>query len=993
MIALTEDLLIDAGGWQVLREARSIQFAGRVSGAKYEPPTLQGLVRGGSTEYHSGLRIISPTEIENLCTCPDSRRRNVICAHSIAVALEIMRPASLPPDKSPAGRTVESAKIEPFISPNHVGPSVELFVILPPNFLSSWEKNSLTVVVETLVHGQRKPFGALDVGKFYLGEPNDARCAEAFLSLTDRKPATMALLDRDQASAFLTILTGHPGVSFGKSTKATISEEGIRPALKLEHLPDCSLRLSVAVDQKKLMISKQALWFLDGTVLSPVSTGLPPAYFSIFKNPVVIPGTAAGNFLVQELPILAGYFDCTGLDIPKLPAPEPAEPKPRLHLKLEGSLNFLAGNFVGSGDIGRLKRCGFVESKGEMVLKGERNILTFFAVDLPILQRDWRVEIGERFEHVTREIERIEAKMEVRGSGEQWFDLAYDVRTPGGESFSPAEISRLLEAGQSYVKRPNGKIAVFDQTLLDDFSQLLRDVHPEQRQTGIYRLDKCHAGVLEAFAEEAGTEIGGPGDWKRWSGNPRRLEQMEPVPLGSLEEVLRPYQKHGVQWMHFLAENRFGGILADEMGLGKTLQTLAFLLTRKGRGTSLIVCPSSLIFNWKAEAQRWTPELRVLVLEGAKRAGDFADIDGHDVVITSYPLLRVDVEAHRAFIYSVVVLDEAQQIKNPDSQIAQCASALRAVNRFVLTGTPVENSVRDIWSLMHFLMPNYLGTRGEFKGRYEFCQVGSSEQLRLRRRIQPFLLRRTKEVVASELPEKLEQVAWCELSGPQREIYTRLATSARQQLSELSSSADQKRSRMIMLTALLRLRQAACDCRLLGMDNFPSDDEYSAKMSMLMELIEEAVDGEHRVLVFSQFVTMLSLIRDRLDAAGTPYCYLDGQSKDRAQQVQKFQVGETPVFLISLKAGGTGLNLTAADTVIHFDPWWNPAVEAQATDRAHRIGQKKVVTSYKLIARGTVEEKILTLQAKKKSMIAATLESEHPIMDGLTMREIEILLE
>ena len=243
------------------------------------------------------------------------------------------------------------------------------------------------------------------------------------------------------------------------------------------------------------------------------------------------------------------------------------------------------------------------------------------------------------------------------------------------------------------------------------------------------------------------------------------------------------------------------------------------------------------------------------------------------------------------------------------------------------------------------------------------------------------------------MPEKLEQVVWCELAGPQREIYTKLAETTRRQLSELSGAADQKKSRMVMLTALLRLRQAACDARLLGMENPPEDAEASAKLDMLEELIQEAVDGGHRVLVFSQFVTMLGHIRSRLEAADITYCYLDGQSRDRAEQVQKFQAGQTPVFLISLKAGGTGLNLTAADTVIHFDPWWNPAVEAQATDRAHRIGQKKVVTSYKLIARGTVEEKILTLQAKKKSMIAATIESEQPMMDGLTLQEIQSLLE
>ena len=441
-----------------------------------------------------------------------------------------------------------------------------------------------------------------------------------------------------------------------------------------------------------------------------------------------------------------------------------------------------------------------------------------------------------------------------------------------------------------------------------------------------------------------------------------------------------------------LYENGINGILADEMGLGKTLQALAFLRTLSGQGPSLIVCPSSLIFNWQAEAARWTPELRVVALEGPQRLRDFDRIPATDIIITSYPLLRLDLEKHRTHTYAAIILDEAQNIKNPDSLNAQSACALLGKHHLALTGTPVENSPRDLWSIFQFLMPGYLGTRQEFKQRYETSSPGGPEQSRLRRRIAPFLLRRTKQQVAADLPEKLEQIAWCELTASQQEIYTQLTQTTRRQLSELASAKDQKKSRMLMLTALLRLRQAACDVRLLGMEHPPPDEEASAKLDRLLELLGEAMDEGHRVLVFSQFVTMLGHIRARLEAAGITYCYLDGSSQDRAQQVQDFQNGQAPVFLISLKAGGTGLTLTAADTVIHFDPWWNPAVEAQATDRAHRIGQRNIVTSYKLIARGTVEEKILALQNKKRAMIAATLESEQPMMEGLTLQEIESLL-
>jgi len=469
---------------------------------------------------------------------------------------------------------------------------------------------------------------------------------------------------------------------------------------------------------------------------------------------------------------------------------------------------------------------------------------------------------------------------------------------------------------------------------------------------------------------------------------------LTPPPLGSLEEVLRAYQKQGVAWLALLARQGAGGILADEMGLGKTLQALAWLRSLGGR--SLIVCPSSLVFNWQREAARFTPDLRVVAIEGTDRHKLFgAPLGEANLVITSYPLLRRDAERYRDVEFAAAILDEAQHIKNPESQNAQSAGAIRARHRFVLTGTPVENSVRDIWSLMHFLMPGYLGSQKDFKERFEKqieSEPGGSAHRRLIKRLRPFVLRRTKREVIEELPEKLEQIAFCELTEKQRQIYSELMSATRKQVAELAGGKDQNKSRMLMLTALLRLRQACCDVRLLGVEEAETA-AASAKVELLLELLGEAVDGGHRVLIFSQFVSMLTLLRDALTGAGIEFCYLDGQTKDRAAEVDRFQAGNTPAFLISLKAGGVGLNLTAADTVVHFDPWWNPAVEAQATDRAHRIGQQRVVTSYKLIARGTVEEKILALQQRKRAVIDATLESEQPLMEGLSMDEIAEMLE
>jgi SNF2 family DNA or RNA helicase len=368
------------------------------------------------------------------------------------------------------------------------------------------------------------------------------------------------------------------------------------------------------------------------------------------------------------------------------------------------------------------------------------------------------------------------------------------------------------------------------------------------------------------------------------------------------------------------------------------------------------------------------------------------------MVITSYALLRRDIEHYQGVEFAAVILDEAQHIKNPDSQNAQSAFSLKGQRRIALTGTPIENSLSDIWSLMNFLMPGYLGSRVEFRERFQqpiSSDPRGPQHQRLIRRLKPCILRRLKRDVVSELPNKIEHVAYCELTAHQRGIYYQLVDATRSQWAEWASAKNQGKARMLMLTALLRLRQACCDSRLLNLADAEDQRDTSGKLILLEELLNEALDGGHRVLVFSQFASMLRILRDTLNSLQIAHRYLDGQTKDRAREVDLFESGQFSVFLISLKAGGTGLNLTQADTVIHFDPWWNPAAEDQATDRAHRIGQKNVVNSYKLIARDTVEEKILRLQGRKRALIDATLTTPSEsdgAMDGLHTDEIFDLL-
>ena len=692
--------------------------------------------------------------------------------------------------------------------------------------------------------------------------------------------------------------------------------------------------------------------------------------------------------------------------------------------------------------LGRLQRSGFSapDSQGKMQMTGQNSVLNFLAREFPKLQREWSVTLDEQLENRTlKNIERVEPQFEIISSGVQWFDLGVVFATSSGEQFSAADIQRLILSGQSHTRLKNGKMAVIDTGAVEELQEVLLDCAPQQNAGG-YRMSNAQSGFLEAtLRQHSDWKVQAPTTWRDRAAKQSGDAKLDCPPLGNLETVLRPYQKQGVAWLHFLREHGFGGILADEMGLGKTLQALAFLkncssrreetpfskseisqslVTSAATKPHLIVCPTSLVFNWLAEAKKFTPDLKVLALHGPDRHALFEQIEQSDIVVTSYALIRRDAERYREFEFDTTVLDEAQHIKNRQTQNAQAVKAVRSQHRLVLTGTPLENSVLDLWSIFDFLMPGYLGTAKDFRERYELPiakEKNAEAQSRLARRLRPFMLRRLKRDVAKDLPAKIEQVSFCELTPDQRGVYQQVIEASRKEVLEAVGAQGLAKSRMVVLSALLRLRQICCDLRLLKLkkrsdgvveswgdaepdstiqqSNNPTIQSSSGKLDMFGELLEEVIDGGHRVLVFSQFVSMLTLLKERLAEEGIEHCYLDGSTADRGAVVEQFQKNAAiPVFLISLKAGGVGLNLTGADTVIHFDPWWNPAVEDQATDRAHRIGQTKVVTSYKLITRDTVEEKILLLQNRKREIIQATLGGEEEFTAALNWEEIQELL-
>ena len=466
-------------------------------------------------------------------------------------------------------------------------------------------------------------------------------------------------------------------------------------------------------------------------------------------------------------------------------------------------------------------------------------------------------------------------------------------------------------------------------------------------------------------------------------------------PPDSFKGELRDYQRDGLSWMTFLNDFNFGGCLADDMGLGKTVQFIAMLMKHREGKTNhqptLIVVPRSLVFNWHNECERFAQKLRVLDYTGMERATLREEFDKYDVILSTYGTVRRDIAILKDYEFDYVVLDEAQTIKNPASQIARASRLLRAKHRLALSGTPIENNAGDLWSIFEFLNPGMLGRSSAFRNHVSDPDSPDSRQV-VSRGLRPFILRRTKKQVAAELPDRLEETIYCDMEDEQRRLYDELRLHYRDSLLGLVQKEGLAKSKMHVLEALLRLRQAACHPALL---NRGAESEPFAKLDFMIPHLKELVAEDHKSLVFSQFTSMLSIVRQHLDAAGIEYEYLDGQTRDRQARVERFQADEScKVFLISLKAGGLGLNLTAADYVFLLDPWWNPAVEAQAIDRAHRVGQTKTVFAYRMICRDTVEEKIAELQKKKRDLADAILEGgyQQSILKDLSFEDLELLL-
>ena len=640
------------------------------------------------------------------------------------------------------------------------------------------------------------------------------------------------------------------------------------------------------------------------------------------------------------------------------------------------------------------------EEGNGFIARGD-DAIQFWTEGIGQLPDEWDLFVPDDLMDVQVRSEALSANARV-SSGVDWLSLRLSFESEG-VAVSQEELGRCLAEGRRYVRLADGSFARLDSAKVKEV--LLRQAEILATGGGVGgKLPLSQAGRLQELLEQvAKTNVSDSA--RELFAKLRDIDEIKGAKKPrNLKASLRPYQEQGFHWLWFLHEIGSGGVLADDMGLGKTVQALALLLAVKSADEktegakpfkALIVAPTSVVTNWLREMDKFAPSLKHALWHGVDRKDRQEELEKADVVVTSYALLRRDEELLAKLDLRYVILDEAQQIKNPLSATARAAKRLKADRRLALSGTPIENRLSEIWSIFDFVSPGLLGPLDKFEERYS-RPIDAGDQkaaARLRATIHPFILRRTKSEVAKDLPEKIETDQFCELTGEQAALYAAVLKEVRAQVMGEVERQGLARSHIQILAGLTRLRQAACDPRLLGLPREFTDDD-SGKLVALRELIATSLEGGHKVLVFSQFVSMLTIVRRAMDEDKVPYEYLDGSSRDRQALVDNFQRDDgPPVFLISLKAGGSGLNLTAADTVIHFDPWWNPAVEDQASDRAHRIGQTKVVTTYRLIAKGTIEEKILELSGKKRDLAGAVLSEDAGGAKKLTKGDLEDLFK
>ena len=1038
MSGWNEQTLRAAASWKAFKEGKALFESGAVTEAKSSDSGWRGTLSSGKRPLRVSVIVKSPTDLETRCPCPANQSSGALCGHAVAAGLAVLAGVATSPPPCAAAKPVPNPPLE---------------ILLPARWREALSRGKLSATIShsprTLPDDADLRLSAWLAAARVAAGPSlhlslDAERCASFLDAITGHSAVFAGTDRSPVM----VSTGHriplaeaalvdgevrlipatkPGdwieISGGRDAGATGARASRPEPSEINQFPG-----SLANTQQKsecLSFWQAGEDFLNRAGNGSMPTTLARALMNLASGqPFTLPVQSLFAHLDQWQDWLAFPADCWLESLHFVPA------SAHFELTLEGSLQHLDARLrVSYADappvtpglgllpnlprlngriceirdlateeraVKKLENAGFELldlATASWALRGEFSILHFLTQTLPGLRKSWTIIEGSRFAQAHQKLTIVSPHIEILGSGEDW--LGFDVlfQTSDGVRIPREQIQQLLRSGKR-----SGKIAGGRQVVIsDEMAEIIEPLFSEldlQQKGGHYEASARSGEVVLEIRKKIHKSLS--------TNEPNDLFTYSKA--ATLQANLRPYQERGSAWLLDRAQRFGGALLADDMGLGKTIQTIAlienlFTLDENDSGNVLVVATASLLGNWRAEFGRFAPQRGVRILHGSSRDQEREKLKPGEVALTSYGTLARDLAWHLRRDYRAVVVDEASLMRNPDTDHAKAVAKLRTRRRIALTGTPVENGVRDLWSIFRFIQPGWLGGREEFRDRYEAPltsgETAAAVMERLKLKISPFLLRRTKEQVAPELPSKLFIDEFCDLSADQQAVYRDLLAEGRKQVESIADSGNPGAARMRMLTALLRLRQTCCDLALLGNErlNQLPPARRSAKIERLMELLDEAVNGGHRVLVFSQFQKQLLEIETCISGRGWDCLRLDGQTRKRHEMVEKFQHPQgPPVFLISLKAGGYGLNLTAADIVIHFDPWWNPAAEAQATDRAHRIGQTRPVTVYRLLTRGTVEEQVVRLQAKKRELAAAIDESGTNDAPGWSMEELKSLI-
>ncbi|MFM9000798.1 MAG: DEAD/DEAH box helicase [Opitutia bacterium] len=953
---ITEDDLIDLAGGATVLQAKALVRGGKVRKASWNAPVVEALVEEerGSREARWNLR--SVTFQRNECGCEVSVKQRKVCIHSVAAYLALAvkegrmkieeekpapaaeTPAAPAADKRTAPDAAGGPRLRSISLSNRKGTPIEVRFIVPPNIATAAQRDEIICRLELRVEGTQVAPENLDRGKAWNIEPETVFFLAILENLCNGRLQGILPLTRRHLRQLLSIGRGLGIFRMANAPDAPLAWEGDRLAGVHAHLEE------------------------------------------------------------PEAPA------------PKAPATDPEDGEEEQEVRstergredkvwLDGSMKWLRVRLPqqSSGPVAELrevlKRTGFTleTATREWYMAGTIQVLNFLARHHHLLLDQNESYFSHNLSNSLAKVQLAKARCDA-SEAEGGFNFAVGI-DPEGKS--PKVVQEALSSGRMFFYTDHGPRLITPE-LLESIRNAQRRITGDAKRDVDLELELkigyADLASADAIAEELQVAFAPPETWSKRSDAIRNLSKLQPAPMrAELGTVLRLYQQVGVAWLWHIHTSNLGGLLADEMGLGKTVQALAFMEAlrnhRREDGPCLVVCPASLVENWRREAKRFTPSLRTLAHHGQQRVVSQEYLGKFDLVITSYGTLARDVGVFSLLSWGAVTCDEGQNIKNPRSQAAKSVKQLIAKGRYILTGTPVENSLDDLRSLFGFLMPGYLPKAQE-------RLTGEDRKWhddRLLRMAAPYILRRSKAAVAPELPPKIEQLIYCDLEDAQKKLYDEVQETISKEIFEMEvGGAKEKDVRMQAFKLLTRLRQTCADPRILDPKLEETD---SAKLQALLELLEESKDAGHRLLVFSTFVSALQLIREALEERDIPFCYLDGSTTDRQGVCDKFNgTPSIPVMLMSLKAGGTGLNLTGADTVVHFDPWWNPAAEAQATDRAHRIGQTRTVTSIKLIAANTIEERVMDLQKGKSEMLRKLLSESDSVSSSLSLADIKELL-